>query len=77
MNTNGLTMLAGNVNFLDISQSKPDQMTMDNVREGRAVKISLDKCKKDEIEFKNYFFRGVLGEIKYKVVTGKILDYKA
>ena len=77
MNANGLVMLANNPNFLAMSQGKPDIPIMEHAREGRATKIILDEFKKDEVEFVNYFLKGELGQIKLKIVTGQILDYKA
>lgn len=77
MNANGLTLLSKSVNFIELAHVRPDQAMMEHINDGRATKIILDECKKDEVEFRQYFLHGVLGEIKYKVVTGKILDYKA
>jgi len=77
MNANGLALLSKTVNFIELAHARPDQSMMQHIKDGRATKIILDECRKDDVEFKNYFLKGPLGEIKYKVVTGKILDYKA
>jgi hypothetical protein len=77
MNANRLVMLANNVNYLTMSQGKPDITTMQHAMDGRATKITLDAFKKDQVEVVNYFLKGELGQIKLKIVTGQILDYKA
>jgi hypothetical protein len=77
MTANGLAFLSNNINYLVESQGKPDLALMEHVKQGRPTKITLDECRKDKDEFVNYFLKGVLGEIKLKIVTGKILDYKA
>jgi len=77
MNVTGVIMLVDNFNFLSSSQMKVDINFMNNVRTGKGVKNYLDMYAEDEFMFRNYFFKGELGQVKYKVVTGKILDYKA
>lgn len=77
MNVTGVIMLVDNFNFLASAQMKVNVNFMENVRTGRGVKNNLDMFAEDEFMFRNYFFKGELGQVKYKVVTGKILDYKA
>ena len=77
MNVTGVIMLVDNFNFLSTSAMKIDVHFMENVRTGKGNINNLDMAAEAEYMFRNYFFNDELGQVKYKVVTGKILDYKA
>jgi hypothetical protein len=73
----GVITLLENVDLLSRSMMKVDTQTAENCRKGRGEINFLDTWAKDTYEFKNYFFQDELGQLKYSVITGKILDYRA
>jgi hypothetical protein len=72
----GVVTLLNSVDMMSRVTMKVDNVTAENVRKGRGIKMFFDQWARDEWEFRNYFFQDELGQLKYSVVTGKILDYK-
>jgi hypothetical protein len=73
----GVITLLQSVDFVSRSQMKVDVETANLVRTGKGAKMMLNSYDRDEWEFRNYFFQDEMGQLKYSVVTGKILDYRA
>jgi hypothetical protein len=73
----GVITLLQNVDMISRTKMKIDLETADYVRKGKGAKMMLASYDKDEWEFRNYFFQDEMGQLKYSVITGKILDYKA
>jgi hypothetical protein len=64
------------VNFSN-STIKIEQKFVENIRTGRANYNYLDMAQKDRKEFETNYLRDELGQIKYKLITGQLLDYRA
>jgi hypothetical protein len=77
MSIAGVVTLLESVDMMSRVTMKIDTQTADYVRKGRGQKMLLDGWARDEWEFRNYFFQDELGQLKYNVITGKILDYRA
>jgi len=77
MNVTGVISLVDSFNFLAKGVMKIDLGFIENVRTGRGVKNFMDMAAEEDFQFRNYYFQDEIGQVKYKVVTGKVLDYKA
>jgi hypothetical protein len=73
----GVITLLQSVDFVSRNKMKVDAETASLVRSGKGSKMMLNSYERDEWEFRNYFFQDEMGQLKYNVVTGKILDYRA
>jgi hypothetical protein len=69
--------LLPSVDLMARSVMKIDTQSAENIRRGRGTINMMDNWTRDTFEFRNYFFQDDLGQLKYAVVTGKILDYRA
>ena len=77
MNITGVIALVDNFDFLAKGVMKVDLAFIQNVRTGRGVKNFMDLAAQEDFQFRNYYFQDEFGQVRYKVVTGKVLDYKA
>ncbi len=77
MNVTGVISLVDSFNFLAKGVMKVDLAFMENVRTGRGMKNFMDMAAEEDFQFRNYYFQDEVGQVRYKVVTGKVLDYKA
>lgn len=77
MNVTGVISLVDSFNFLAKGVMKVDLAFMENVRTGRGMKNFMDLAAEEDFQFRNYYFQDEVGQVRYKVVTGKVLDYKA
>jgi hypothetical protein len=77
MNITGVIALVDNFNFLASGAMKVDLGFMENVRTGRGMKNFMDMAAEEDFNFRNFYFKDEFGQVRYKVVTGKVLDYKA
>jgi hypothetical protein len=73
----GVITLLESVDWITKTTMKIDLQTADNARKGRGEINFMDLWSKETFEFKNYFFQDESGQLKYSVITGKILDYRA
>lgn len=77
MNVTGVISLVDNFNFLARGVMKIDLSFMENLRTGRGMKNFMDMAAEEDFQFRNYYFQDEMGQVKYKVITGKVLDYRA
>jgi hypothetical protein len=77
MQTAGVITLLKSVDWMAKTTMKIDLQTAENVRQGKGEINFMDLWSKETFEFKNYFLQDESGQLKYNVITGKILDYKA
>jgi hypothetical protein len=73
----GVITLLESVDWMSKTTMKIDITTADNVRRGRGEINFMDLWNKETFDFRNYFFQDEMGQLRYSVVTGKILDYRA
>jgi hypothetical protein len=56
---------------------KVDQNMSENLRTGRGNLNMMNEAQQIETDFSKSYFQDAVGQIKYKLVTGQMLDYRA